>query len=78
MVIFYVSDMFHGLKKIVGSAMGSTECLVYRDDENNMHRSSGNTNRNYNDYTPAVTPCVKVNIKRKNIDPGSAFSAKKK
>lgn len=55
--------MFNGLRKIVGSAIGSSD---------ELDRSTGGVDTN------PSTPCVKQTGKKRKVLEGSGFSAKKK
>lgn len=77
------SEMFNGLRKIVGSAMGSSEYLDYTPNENVHNSQIPKSNENIIKekeiyYNVAATPCRKENKKRKHGDPASTFSSKKK
>ncbi|XP_065371031.1 uncharacterized protein LOC135963184 isoform X2 [Calliphora vicina] len=76
------SEMFNGLRKIVGSAMGSSEYLDYTPNDNVINiqipKLDENINKEKKIYNVATTPCRKENKKRKLGDPASTFSSKKK
>ncbi|XP_037807379.1 rho GTPase-activating protein gacN-like isoform X3 [Lucilia sericata] len=71
------SEMFNGLRRIVGSAMGSSEYLDCTPNENShIPKVNKNIHKENEDYN--TTPCCKDNKKRKLGDPVSTFSSKKK
>ncbi|XP_011295969.1 uncharacterized protein LOC105262494 isoform X2 [Musca domestica] len=67
------SDMFNGFKKLVGSAMGSTEEL-----EKGLQKCNTASNILMSDSINPSTPYNKSRKKRKFPEPMSAFSLKKK
>ncbi|XP_046804540.1 uncharacterized protein LOC111689385 isoform X2 [Lucilia cuprina] len=71
------SEMFNGLRRIVGSAMGSSEYLDSTPNENShVAKLKRNIHKENEDYN--TTPCCKDNKKRKLGDPVSTLTSKKK
>lgn len=79
--------MFSGFKKMVGSAIGSSEDLddVFRENKTTVSKGptcntphSKRIGDNVMESAVVATPCHKANKKRKFADPVCAFSSKKK
>ncbi|KAI8116915.1 hypothetical protein FF38_02963 [Lucilia cuprina] len=72
-----LTQMFNGLRRIVGSAMGSSEYLDSTPNENShVAKLKRNIHKENEDYN--TTPCCKDNKKRKLGDPVSTLTSKKK